>query len=100
MSDQKAVSYRRSGTIGSLSIRGVADIFEAVDIHLAAVKALDDVRAATVRVDLANLEHMDLSTVQTLRALRRDLESSGRNMEIARLSEPEAAGWNRIGLEL
>jgi anti-anti-sigma regulatory factor len=100
MSTQHTVTYRRRGNCGHIAICGVADIFEASEIHRIALKAAGDKLASVVSVDLAKLERMDLSTVQTLTGLKACLECEGRAMKVVCLSESQAAYWSHIGCAL
>ena len=73
-----AAAYRRRGAQGTLSLRGIVDIFEAGALHAAARQAASDSRAETIRVNLAEVERLDLSAVQILAALRMKTEQNGR----------------------
>ena len=89
-----AAQYKRQGEAGILALHGAVDIFEAQAVHAAALEALAD-HTAVVRLDSADAQRLDLSALQVLAALRRDLEAAGRNLHV---SSPEAAV--RAGLSL
>ncbi len=74
----KAISYKRRGTEGVLSLGGTMDIFEAANLHTAACKALHDKKAVTVCVELAEVKRLDVTTLQILCALQRDVMTEGR----------------------
>lgn len=67
--------YALKGSEGILTMRGDMDIFEAQPIYSAALSALNDSEATAIKVDLMNVRRVDLSALQILVALRRDLES-------------------------
>ena len=96
----KINQYHRRGGTGHIVLAGVADIFEASDIHATALKAFADTKAKSVTVDLTDLERMDLSTIQILLALQQALNADGRTMVAQNLPEVQASAWNRIGLSL
>ncbi|MGI4791611.1 MAG: STAS domain-containing protein [Janthinobacterium lividum] len=77
---EQAVGYRRRGGEGTLTLRGTVDIFEAQSLRAAALRALGDSKAQTLRLDLAHAERLDVSALQVLCALRRDLETQGRTL--------------------
>ncbi len=64
-------------------LRGSADIFEAQTVHAAALQALTDNGAAAIRLDSTNVQRLDLSALQILAALRRDLETAGRKLPLS-----------------
>jgi anti-anti-sigma regulatory factor len=57
-------------------------------------------KAATVIVDCGELERTDLSTMQTMLALKHALESEHRTMRVSNLPDSQAAAWSRIGFSL
>ena len=89
-----AAQYKQQDAEGILVLHGVVDIFEAQAVHAAASEALADYKAAVVRLDSANAQRLDLSALQILSALRRDLEAASRHLHVA---GPEAAAA-RAGL--
>ena len=97
MTSQKTSLYSRRKDVGRISMPKVADIFEAADIHAAALRAIQDANAATVVVDCSGMDRMDVSSVQTLFAVKTALAGIGRRFELRGLSETQARTWSRIG---
>lgn len=96
---KKSVTYRRRGAAGILTLHGAIDMFEASAFHESAQKALHDTQAKSVTIELTGAERLDMSALQILRALRRDLAEAGRAVEIASpssrvLSDAAASGMS------
>ena len=81
------IQYQRRGAIGTLRLAGVMDIFEAAALRDAACKALADAKAGATRVDLADVERLDLTAAQILIALGREITAAGRAFGIDRAPE-------------
>jgi anti-anti-sigma regulatory factor len=79
----KTVSYVRKRDLGTISLTGCVDIFEAQAVLAAARRAFADSKAESVFADLSGVEKLDLTTVQILFALRRDLQIAGRKWTIS-----------------
>lgn len=77
-----SVSYRRRGDTGTLKLCGIADIFEAESVHAAALRALNDEKAASVLVNLEQVERMDVAILQILLSLRHSLDASQRTLTL------------------
>ncbi len=90
-----AAQYERQGEEGILALHGAVDIFEAQAVHAAALETLAD-HAVTVRLDSADAQRLDLSALQVLVALRRDLEAASRSLHVSGLEAAAA----RAGLSL
>ena len=71
-------TYERREREGTLTLTGAVDIFEAALVHAAARSALDDLQAIAICVNIAGAHRFDLSAIQLLLALRRDVRASGR----------------------
>jgi anti-anti-sigma regulatory factor len=99
-SEQSCVRYRRRGSIGTLTLRGVVDIFEAIALHGSARRILQDSRAASVRLDCSQVERLDLSAIQILLALRRDLTASGRDWKAEDLPSSLHGALEKTGCPL
>jgi anti-anti-sigma regulatory factor len=65
-----------------LTLQGSVDIFEAVTVHKTMLRALCDREAATICVHAGSVDQLDVSAVQLLLALRRDVEAAGRSFVI------------------
>lgn len=85
--DDKTTVYKRRGAEGTLTLRGSVDIFEAQDMLATVRRALADTKALSFCANLTEVERLDLSSLQILVALRRELEDAGRTMPI---KQPEA----------
>lgn len=72
-------TYRRQAAQGILTLRGKVDIFEAEVLHAQALRALQDTKATTLRVESTHAEVLDFSALQILCALKRDVEAEGRS---------------------
>jgi anti-anti-sigma regulatory factor len=94
------MNYRRRGTSGTLKLRGIVDIFEAGVLHTTALSALHDEKATTVRVDLTEVERLDVSALQILLALKQSIEASGRTFSAETSSEAVLKQFHRIGVTL
>lgn len=93
-----AAHYKQQGEEGILALHGTVDIFEAQAVHAAASEALAHTQALAVCLDTADVQRLDLSALQILAALRRDLEMAGRGLRVPHpehVTRPEAA---RAGL--
>lgn len=99
-SQSQHLSYRRQGGLGTLQLRGVVDIFEAAEFYELAKRACQDTKAQSIRVNLAQVERLDISALQILIALRRDIEASGRALAIADVPAPLAQVWAKAGIPL
>lgn len=53
-----------------MRLRGIVDIFRATALLESARKALSDDKAASIRLDMADVERMDVSAAQNLLALK------------------------------
>lgn len=95
--EEKTALYRRRGTAGTLTLQGSVDIFEAKIVHDAACRALADTKAQSVCADLSAVERLDLSGLQILSALRRDLELDGRTF-VLQVPDTLAAALSQTGL--
>jgi anti-anti-sigma factor len=94
------VNYHRRGTNGTLKLRGVMDIFEAQALHTAALSALQDEKTTTMRVDLTEVERLDISTLQVLLALKRSINASERAFLTVSPSEALLQQFVRMGVTL
>jgi anti-anti-sigma regulatory factor len=74
---QKA-DYQRRKQEGTLTLRGVVDIFEAAPLQAEAQRALHDEKATVISISLAQAERLDVAALQILIALRRDVQAAGR----------------------
>ena len=75
-------TYERREREGTLTLAGAVDVFEAALVHAAVQTASDDLQAIAIYVDLAGVERLDLSAIQLLLALRREVQASGRSFFI------------------
>ena len=92
-------AYGRRGGAGFLRLHGNVDIFEARAVHAAAAACLGDAGADPVTLDLTDARRLDLSAMQVLAALRRDLEAAHRALSL-QAPAPLAAAMTRTGLIL
>ncbi len=95
-----AAAYRRRGAQGTLSLRGVVDIFEAGVLHAAVQQAASDRRVETIRVNLAEVERLDLSAVQLLAALRAHVEQDSRALVAENVPASVEGMLERINIAL
>lgn len=97
---ERSAHYKRQGSVGVLALHGIVDIFEAGKVHEAALKAFQDAKATTIRMDLAHAERLDISIIQILAALRQEVEASGRQMQTEGTPEPIRQELSRIAVTL
>lgn len=83
----KTISYKRRGTEGILALGGIIDIFEATSLHTAACKAFQDKKANTVCVEMGEAERLDVTALQIVSALQRDVTAEGRQFVFRHVSE-------------
>ena len=76
------VQYRRRGASGTLSLGGIVDIFEAQSVHAAALAAWKDAKASSLKIDLSQLEQVDIAILQILENLRHCLDRDQRPFQI------------------
>lgn len=76
-------NYHRRGNVGTLTLGGAIDIFEAQSVHQTAMRALNDAKAASVTIHLEQVERLDVAILQILLSLRYSLEASGRTLQIS-----------------
>lgn len=93
------VNYVRKGSEGILTLRGDMDIFEAQTLYAAALGALNDSEASTLKVDLMNVRRVDLTAIQILAVLRRDFESIEQTVTF-HIPEEIAKRITRSGIQL
>lgn len=98
--ESKSVTYRRQGTHGTLKLRAGVDVSEAADLHKAALRALEDEKAASVSVEASQLERLDMSTVQILLALRKDVRGAGRGFAVEGLAPGLQDSLTNFGISL
>lgn len=91
--------YRRRNTVGVLKLRGVLDIFEASALHSEAKTALSDAGADSFEIDYSEVERMDLTSYQVLRAFRKGCEGIGKEV-IASPIPANLAPLESLGLAL
>lgn len=81
----------------SLALSGVVDLFDAADLHAAAVDAVEHgPPRITVRLDAAT--SVDTSATQILLALRHALVERERSLRIEGTPAKVAAAWATAGL--
>ncbi|MEO7718656.1 MAG: STAS domain-containing protein [Capsulimonas sp.] len=97
---KKSIAYRRRGAAATLTLNGSIGMFEAEAFHESASKALADTPAKTVTIDLAGAERLDISALQILHALRRDLAQNGRATVISEPTERTLADAIAAGMPL
>ncbi|BDI30601.1 hypothetical protein CCAX7_26520 [Capsulimonas corticalis] len=97
---KKSVAYRRRGAVGALTLHGAIDMFEAAAFHETARKALEDTQAAAIRVEMSDVERLDISSFQILSALRRDAAAAGRTVEITGATDRVLMDAKTAGLSL
>ena len=95
----KTAHYSRRGAAGTLTLSGSVDIFEAQAVYTAAQRALADPKAVSLCADLSEVQRLDLSALQILCALRRDLEAAGRTVQF-QMPDTLAAAVARAGISL
>ena len=96
----KTVSYHRRHGEGALTLRGSVDIFEAAMLHTAVQRASSDHKAAAICVDYTGAERLDISAIQLLLALRRDVKATGRQFLIRGNASITAKTFAPLGLLL
>ncbi|HLK56841.1 MAG TPA: STAS domain-containing protein [Chthonomonadaceae bacterium] len=79
--------YRRKQHTGTLRLGKVMDIFEAQPLLESSRKALNDTQATQVVVEGSQTERLDLSALQILLALQRDLKATDRSFRLEGLAE-------------
>ena len=94
---QKA-DYQRRKQEGTLTLRGVVDIFEAAPLQAQAQRALHDEKATALSVNLAQAERLDVAALQILIALRRDAQAAGRVFTVRNTPPPIAKTVAELGL--
>src|SRR5689334_4626355 len=94
------IYYRRRGNTGHLHLSVVVDIFEAAALREVALRALADHKAATVQVDLSAVERLDMSALQILLVLRRELEAADRTFRTKSIAPALVSDLERNGLTL
>lgn len=75
---QKTIVYQRKQAMGTLTLHGSVDIFEATLLYTTVQRAIRDHKATTICLDFAEVERLDVSAAQLLLTLRRDVEATGR----------------------
>lgn len=77
----EVVKYHRKNQLGTLTFHGVADIFEAENIHKCALKAYKDNKTVdNIHVDFTSSERVDISVWQILLSLNKSLQQNGRRL--------------------
>lgn len=94
------ITFARHGAVGTLTLGGVIDIFEAERLHATALRAFKDKKASTLHVDLSRTERLDASALQILCALRQHFETSGRTIVFDAISGSLAASYDCLGITL
>jgi anti-anti-sigma factor len=95
-----AITLKRRGSAGTLTLSGVVDIFEAERLHAHAQRAIKDAKVQTLHLDLAQTERLDASAVQVLCALKHSLEASGRTLVLDAASHRMADFLGKLGVAL
>jgi len=98
MANTNVAPYQRQKQDGAITLRGVVDIFEASSLHAEMQRALSDVEASNISVDLARVERLDVAALQVLIAMRNDLEAAGRTFTLC--NTPPAAAKMAVELGL
>lgn len=97
---ENQVTYKRQGDRGTLTLSGVIDIFEAKTLYDTACHALNDTKAKRIQVNLTQSERLDVSALQILLALRRDVTRVGRTFAWSELPANLAAAFEQGGITL
>ena len=97
---QKTVTYQRRQEEGTLTLRGCVDIFEAGALHAAVQRALRDSKASAICVNLAEVERLDVSAIQLLLALRREVEAAGRIFLLRECASTKTQPFALLGVAL
>lgn len=79
------IELRKADKEWSLSLSGIVDIFDAAALHQAALEVSSGGSAGLV-VLLEEAQTLDISTIQVLLALKRDLVASGRTIHFDGIS--------------
>ena len=99
-SNATEITYARRGAMGTLTMRGALDIFEAERLCAVATRALQDIKATTVQLNCSAVDRLDISTLQVLLALKRDLQFAGRTPVVVGLAAPVESMLERLGISL
>ena len=81
----------------TLQLRGVIDVFDALELHAVALEALEH-GPATVCVALAGATGVDTTATQILLALQRGLAERGRSLRVVGASARVAGVWESGGV--
>lgn len=79
---------------------GQVGIFSAAALRDKALGALQDEKALTVCVNLAETHSLDVSALQILCALRDALQAAGRTFTLEAVPANLAVAWQKIGVVL
>lgn len=79
-----------------LVLQGVVDVFEARELHQAAVAALN--AGGEVTVNLAEVTRLDTSAIQILLALCQGLQVEGRSYHLEGMPPTVRENWQLLGL--
>jgi anti-anti-sigma factor len=94
------MAYHRSGSTGTLKLSGSIDINIAGGLNDLARRALADAKAKSICLELSQVEHFDVSALQVLCALARDVRVSGRSFHTTGMPTRLAEELGRIGITL
>jgi anti-anti-sigma regulatory factor len=91
-----AVSIGESEGRRAIVLQGAVDIFFAADLRQAALKLLET--GEDVAVSCEKLERLDTAVLQILLALKKELEKSGKNLQMIGLAAGPARLVDLAGL--
>jgi len=100
MTSAQKTAYRRNGSVGKLQLVGYVDINTAGDLHELACRALADTKAQTVCVELAQADRLDVTALQILCALARDLRADDRSFQVEEMQPAVADEVAALGISL
>ena len=96
--EPQSMAYESQAGVGTLSLSGVVDIFEATRLHELTLAAFEDTEATALNIDLTHAERLDLTAIQLLFALHRDVTAMGRSCTFGVVPERITTLFNSLGV--